>query len=135
MVIADILGRLPFVLIVVMSVTGIAIAAGASNLLKRVAGLALLWASLILFYALTGVVAGGHAPILSGASVHAQAFSSPLPQALMLGAGVAGMASLVLGLALAVRVRESYGAAESADIAAADDAQDQADYIEAAPRR
>lgn len=132
MVIADILGRLPFVLIAAMSVTGIAIAAGASNLLKRVAGLALLWVALILFYALTGVVTGGQAPILSGVS--AQVFSSPLPQALMLGASVAGMASLVLGLALAVRVRESYGAAESADIAAADDAQDQADQSDAEPR-
>jgi multicomponent Na+:H+ antiporter subunit C len=132
MVIAEILGRLPFVLIVAMSVTGIAIASGASNLLKRIAGLALLWAGLILFYALTGVVAGGAAPILSGGP--AETFSSPLPQALMLGASVAGMATLVLGLALAVRVRESYGAAESADIAAADDAQDQADQHEAERR-
>lgn len=134
MVIADILGRLPFMLIVAMAVTGVAIAASASNLLKRVAGLALLWAALILFYALIGVVAGGHAPILTGAGSYGKTFSSPLPQALMLGAGVVGMASLVLALALAVRVREAYGAVDAADIAVADDGQDRADQTEAEPR-
>ena len=73
-------------------------------------------------------------PILTGAGSYGKTFSSPLPQALMLGAGVVGMASLVLALALAVRVREAYGAVDAADIAAADDGQDRADQTEAEPR-
>jgi multicomponent Na+:H+ antiporter subunit C len=126
MVIADLLGRLPYALILALASAGIALAAGAGNLLKRVAGLVLLWGALALFYALAGVLAGGEAPILApGATGYAQAYSNPLPQALILGAIVAGAASIALALAVVVRIREAYGQVEAADIAAADAAQAQ----------
>jgi multicomponent Na+:H+ antiporter subunit C len=121
MVIADLLGRLPYALILGLAATGIALAAGAGNLLKRVAGLAILWGALALFFAAAGVLAGATAPILaSGERAFVTAYSDPLPQALILGVMVVGAASLALALAIVVRIKEAYGNVEAHEIAALD---------------
>lgn len=60
---------------------------------------------------------GGTAPIISP---HYAVYSNPLPHVLILTAIVVGVATLALGLALAVRVREQYGTIEEDEILAAD---------------
>jgi multicomponent Na+:H+ antiporter subunit C len=61
----------------------------------------------------------GTAPILaSGYSV----YSNPLPHVLILTAIVVGVATLALGLALVVRIREAYGSIEEDEVLAEDQA-------------
>ena len=67
--------------------------------------------------------------VVQGAADHAEAahssvevlYSNPLPHVLILTAIVVGVATLSVGLALVVRIRETYGAIE-------DDAINKADY-------
>ena len=60
-----------------------------------------------------GKLVGGTAPILSDAFT---VYSNPLPHVLILTAIVVGVATLALGLALVVRIREAYGSIEEDDI-------------------
>ena len=52
--------------------------------------------------------------------VNGVVYSNPLPHVLILTAIVVGVATLAVGLAIAVRIREAYGSVEGADIAARD---------------
>ncbi len=49
-----------------------------------------------------------------------EVFSNPLPHVLILTAIVVGVATTALGLALVVRIRESYGSIEEDEIQAED---------------
>ena len=68
-----------------------------------------------MFYVSMGKVRGGTAPIVpeGGGDV---LYSNPLPHVLMLTAIVVGVATLALGLALAVRIYEAYGTVEEDEI-------------------
>jgi multicomponent Na+:H+ antiporter subunit C len=62
---------------------------------------------------------GGTAPIVAeGYTV----YSNPLPHVLILTAIVVGVATLALGLAIVVRIREAYGTIEEDEILAHDGA-------------
>lgn len=63
--------------------------------------------------------------------VHDVIYSNPLPHVLILTAIVVGVATLAVGLAIIVRIRESYGTIEEDEIVAADHA---AEFGEAARR-
>ena len=65
----------------------------------------------------TSALVGGTAPILSDAF---KVYSNPLPHVLILTAIVVGVATLALGLALVVRIREAYGSIEEDDLLASD---------------
>ena len=62
-------------------------------------------------------IIGGTAPIISDAF---SAYSNPLPHVLILTAIVVGVATLALGLALVVRIREAYDSIEEDEIVALD---------------
>ena len=64
----------------------------------------------------------GTAPIVDPAF---ELYSNPLPHVLILTAIVVGIATLALGLAIVVRIREAYGSIEEDEIVAAD-ARDEA---------
>jgi multicomponent Na+:H+ antiporter subunit C len=49
-------------------------------------------------------------------------YSNPLPHVLILTAIVVGVATLALGLALVVRIREAYGSIEEDEVLAEDQA-------------
>ena len=70
-----------------------------------------------LLYIAPGKLIGGTAPIVSDAFT---VYSNPLPHVLILTAIVVGVATLALGLALVVRIREAYGSIEEDEILAAD---------------
>jgi multicomponent Na+:H+ antiporter subunit C len=121
------LARLPYVGVFALAAIGLYVLCASRNLIKRVAGLAVVQAALALFYAILGAQIGGRAPALApGETPFAQLYANPLPQAQMVGALVVGTGGILLALALVVRVREAYGAVEEDEIDAADDAQDRA---------
>jgi multicomponent Na+:H+ antiporter subunit C len=111
---------------VFLMIAGLFIVIARGNLIKKLVGLSIFQTSVYLLYIAPGKVVSGTAPIVSdGFSV----YSNPLPHVLILTAIVVGVATLALGLALAVRVREAYGTIEEDEILeldAADGAQDAA---------
>ena len=64
----------------------------------------------------------GAADAAHGAATHGMEhiYSNPLPHVLMLTAIVVGVATLAVGLAIVVRIREAYGTIESDEIRATD---------------
>ena len=83
------------------------------NLLKKLIGLAVFQAGVFLFFISLGKVDGGTAPIVSD---EIETYSHPLPQVLILTAIVVGVATLSVGLALAVRIFEAYGSIEEDEL-------------------
>jgi multicomponent Na+:H+ antiporter subunit C len=94
-------------------VAGLYMLIARTNLLKKLVGLAILQSSVYLLYIVPGKLIGGTAPIIAdGFAV----YSNPLPHVLILTAIVVGVATLALGLALVVRIREAYGSIEEDEI-------------------
>ncbi len=89
------------------------------NLVKKMMGLNLFQVAVIMFYVLMGKVEGGTAPIIFDGAKPSD-YSNPLPHVLMLTAIVVGIATTALGLALIVRIKESYGTVEEDEIARLD---------------
>jgi len=102
---------------VLLLVLGLYIVIARGNLLKKLIGLSIFQTSVYLLYIGPGKLVGGTAPIVSEAF---KLYSNPLPHVLILTAIVVGVATLALGLALVVRIRESYGSIEEDEILAAD---------------
>ena len=134
-------------LIIALMMTGLYITFEANNLIKRLVGLSVFQTSVFLFYITLGKVAGGTAPLLIGGDIrkHGEAaheaggygaeaahggeaghatlenvYSNPLPHVLILTAIVVGVATLAVGLALVVRIREAYGTIEADEVRAMD---------------
>jgi multicomponent Na+:H+ antiporter subunit C len=160
-----ILERAGYWAIIGLMMIGLFIAFSSENLIKRLVGLSLFMTTICLFYVTLGKVTGGTAPVLLkedmpyGDAGHAAAapeaqlvaaggervaelvhtYSNPLPHVLMLTAIVVGVATLSVGLALIVRIREAYGSIEADDLRAIDietaiaqEAEDEKDQHEAA---
>ncbi len=134
------LSHLNYVAVVVLMMAGLFVVFSSGNLIKRMVGLALFQTSTGLFYISLAKVRGGTAAItLDPAAKDAKAlaaqldptyitqygvngvvYSNPLPHVLILTAIVVGVATLAVGLAIAVRVREAYGTVEADEIARRD---------------
>ena len=108
-------------LIIILMMLGLYIVVSRGNLVKKIVGLNIFQTSVFLLYISLGKVSGGTAPILTGKS---ETFSNPLPHVLILTAIVVGIATTALGLALVVRIRESYGTIEEDDILIAERSQE-----------
>ena len=140
-----ILERAGYWAIIGLMMISLFIAFSSENLIKRLVGLSLFQTTICLFYVTLGKVNGGTAPVLypadtpshyagqgAAADAHLVAgagervaelvhtYSNPLPHVLMLTAIVVGVATLSVGLALIVRIREAYGTIEADDVRAAD---------------
>lgn len=141
-----ILERAGYWAIIGLMMIGLFIAFSAENLIKRLVGLSTFMTTICLFYVTLGKVSGGTAPVLLKEDMpvhdagHAAAapdahlvaasgervadlvytYSNPLPHVLMLTAIVVGVATLSVGLALIVRIREAYGTIEADDLRAMD---------------
>jgi len=85
------------------------------NLIKIVIGLAIIEYSINLFIVLIGYRWGGHAPLLSD-GMKDWVYVDPLPQALVLTAIVIGLATLMLIIALCVKLYEKYGTLDITEI-------------------
>ena len=102
---------------VLLMIAGLYITIGSGNLIKKLIGLGIFQTSVYLLYIAPGKLIGGTAPIVSESFL---VYSNPLPHVLILTAIVVGVATLALGLALVVRIREAYDSIEEDDILTAD---------------
>jgi multicomponent Na+:H+ antiporter subunit C len=131
-----ILSHFNYVAVAILMMAGLFVVFSSGNLIKRMIGLAIFQTSTGLFYISLGKVSGGTAAItVDAASPEGKALSShldpayvaqygvdgivysnPLPHVLILTAIVVGVATLAVGLAIAVRVREAFGSVEADEI-------------------
>jgi multicomponent Na+:H+ antiporter subunit C len=108
-----VIGHFSYFVTVFLLVAGLFIVIARGNLIKKLVGLGVFQTSVYLLYIAPGKLIGGTAPIISESY---QIYSNPLPHVLILTAIVVGVATLALGLALVVRIREAYGTIEEDDI-------------------
>lgn len=114
-------GHFTYFVTVFLMVAGLFIVIARGNLIKKLVGLSIFQTSVYLLYIAPGKLVGGTAPILADAF---KVYSNPLPHVLILTAIVVGVATLALGLALVVRIREVYGSIEEDKILGLDRAQE-----------
>ena len=100
-------------IVIVLMMTGFYVVVSRGNLIKKIVGLNIFQTSVFILYISMGKVSGGTAPILAEGI---ETYSNPLPHVLILTAIVVGVATMALGLALVVRIREAYGTIEEEEI-------------------
>jgi len=110
-------GHFTYFITVFLMIAGLFIVIARGNLIKKLIGLGIFQTSVYLLYIAPGKLLGGTAPILSDAFT---VYSNPLPHVLILTAIVVGVATLALGLALVVRIREAYDSIEEDEILSLD---------------
>lgn len=118
---STLVGHYGYWMTIVLIVAGMYILIARGNLLKKLLGLAVLQSSVYLLYIAPGKLVGGTAPIVAAGYT---LYSNPLPHVLILTAIVVGVATLALGLAIVVRIREAYGTIEEDEILAQDRAEE-----------
>jgi len=139
-----------YIVVIILMMTGLYIVFASRNLIKKLVGLSVFQTSLFLLYITIGKVSGGQPPILLEDKSYGKdegghallegpiqvaagdaayilpgpgsdvLYSNPLPHVLILTAIVVGVATLAIGLALTVRIREVYHTIEEDEIEAAD---------------
>ena len=124
-------GHFTYIITVMLMIVGLFIIMARSNLIKKLVGLSIFQTSVYLLYIAPGKLLGGTAPIIKE---HYTLYSNPLPHVLILTAIVVGVATLALGLALAVRIREAYGSIEEDEILERDHAATATETSEAVRR-
>jgi multicomponent Na+:H+ antiporter subunit C len=106
-------GHFNYWIVIVLMMVGLYVVISHGNLVKKLIGLNVFQVSVFMLYISFGKVFGGTAPILAEG---AAPYSHPLPHVLILTAIVVGVATLALGLAITVRIREAYGTVEEDEI-------------------
>lgn len=117
---SGVLEHFTYIVTVFLMVAGLYVVMARGNLIKKLVGLSVFQTSVYLFYIAPGKLVGGTAPILAP---QYSVYSNPLPHVLILTAIVVGVATLALGLAIAVRIKETYGTIEEDEITALDNAR------------
>jgi len=112
-----VISHFSYFITVFLMVTGLYIVIARGNLIKKLVGLSVFQTSVYLLYIAPGKLIGGTAPIIVP---NFSIYSNPLPHVLILTAIVVGVATLALGLALTVRIREAYDTIEEDEIIALD---------------
>jgi multicomponent Na+:H+ antiporter subunit C len=106
-------GHFTYWITIFIAMSGLYIVIARGNLVKKLVGLSIFQTSVYLLYIAPGKMIGGTAPIVAEGY---KVYSNPLPHVLILTAIVVGVATLALGLALVVRIREAYGTIEEDEI-------------------
>ena len=106
-------GPFSYAITVFLMVAGLYVVVARNNLLKKLVGLSIFQTAVYLLYIAPGKLIGGTAPIVAPGF---DTYSNPLPHVLILTAIVVGIATMALGLAIVVRIREAYGTIEEDDI-------------------
>jgi multicomponent Na+:H+ antiporter subunit C len=110
---SQLLSHYNYIVTIFLMVAGLYVVVARGNLIKKLVGLSLFQTSVYLLYISPAKIVGGTAPILDPRYT---VYSNPLPHVLILTAIVVGVATLALGLALVVRIREAYGTIEEDEI-------------------
>ena len=115
------LGYFNYWVVVALMMVGFYGVIARGNMVKKLMGLGIFQTSVFILFISAGKIIGGSTPILrEGVTV----YSNPLPHVLILTAIVVGVATVAMGLALAIRIREAYGSIEDDHIAAREAAED-----------
>jgi multicomponent Na+:H+ antiporter subunit C len=114
----ELLGLYNYWVFAALLMAGLYTVIASTNFVKKLIGLALFQSAVFLLYITLSKLEGGTAPILTGAG---GPYSNPLPQVLILTAIVVGIATLSLGLAIAVRIHETYGTIDEDETARSDE--------------
>ena len=109
----DIPGLINYWIVIIFMMIGLYIVISHGNLIKKIVGLNIFQVSVFVLYISISKINGGSAPILDETI---KAYSNPLPHVLILTAIVVGVATTSLGLALIVRIRETFSSVEEDDI-------------------
>ena len=109
----NVAGHFSYWVTILIAISGLYILIARGNLVKKLVGLAIFQTSVYLLYIAPGKLIGGTAPIVADRFA---VYSNPLPHVLILTAIVVGVATLALGLALVVRIKEAYGSIEEDEI-------------------
>jgi multicomponent Na+:H+ antiporter subunit C len=109
----DVPGLYNYWIVVVLMMIGFYVVIAQGNLVKKIFGLNIFQVGVFVFYISMGKVDGGTAPILEDGF---EVYTNPIPSVLILTAIVVGIATMALGLALVVRIREAYGTIEEDEI-------------------
>ena len=120
-----------YLIVILLMMIGLFLVISRANLVKKLVGLSIFQTSVFLFYITLGRVSGGTAPILTDAPD--MLYSNPLPHVLILTAIVVGVATTALGLALILRIKESFGTIEEDEILAAKNESAVEDLLQAKP--
>ncbi|MBS9529731.1 MULTISPECIES: cation:proton antiporter subunit C [Wolbachia] len=95
-----------YTIIIVLMVLGLYIIINDKNLIKKMIGVSVFQASVLLFYISLGYIKSSLPPILV---LNFYSYSNPIPHVLMLTAIVVGIATFSVGLSIAVKMEEKYG--------------------------
>lgn len=106
-------GHYNYWIVIMLMMIGLYTVISRGNLIKKIIGLNIFQVSVFFLYISMGTVKGGAAPIITDG---VEVYSNPLPHVLILTAIVVGVATTALGLALVVRIKESYGTIEEDEI-------------------
>ena len=120
-----------YLIVILLMMIGLFLVISRANLVKKLVGLSIFQTSVFLFYITLGRVSGGTAPILKDAPD--MLYSNPLPHVLILTAIVVGVATTALGLALILRIKESFGTIEEDEILAVKNESAAEDVLQAKP--
>jgi len=118
--------RFTYAVIILLMMLGLYAVVASGNLVKRMVGLSIFQTSVFLLYIAISKVFGGVPPIFDYKELTEDRldpsviYANPLPHVLILTAIVVGVATLAMGLALVVRIREAYGTIEDVELAEAD---------------
>jgi len=132
-----------YAVVIILMMIGLYIVIASGNLVKRLVGLSVFQTSVFLLYITTSKVFGAAPPILedykaegeydpaaaasainSASGAGEVIYANPLPHVLILTAIVVGVATLAVGLALVVRIREAYGTIEDVELSRAEFSQE-----------
>ncbi len=131
-----VLGLFNYWIFIVLMMIGLYTIIARDHLVKKLIGLSIFQTAVFIFYISLGKIRDGTAPIFIEDSHGAPAdhgaeaashgleilegvvYSNPLPHVLILTAIVVGIATTAVGLALVVRINETYGTAEEDEILA-----------------
>lgn len=94
---------------ILLMMVGLYTVIASPNLAKKVIGLSVLQTAIFLFLISLGKVAEGTVPITAPS---AEAYSNPLPHALVLTAIVVSVSTLAVALAIIINIKHAYGTVE-----------------------
>ncbi|MDF1687280.1 MAG: multicomponent Na+:H+ antiporter subunit C [Parvibaculaceae bacterium] len=109
-----IIARYNYWLVITLMMTGFYVVVSRGNLIKKIVGLNLFQTSVFMLYISAGKIIGGTAPIFTDNPD--EVYSNPLPHVLILTAIVVGVATTALGLALIIRIKETFGSIEEDEL-------------------
>ncbi|WCR57765.1 cation:proton antiporter subunit C [Wolbachia endosymbiont of Ctenocephalides felis wCfeJ] len=95
-----------YTIIITLMILGLYTIINDKNLVKKMIGISIFQASILLFYISLGYVRGSLPPILMS---NFYLYSNPISHVLMLTAIVVGIATFSVGLSIAVKIEEKYG--------------------------